>query len=58
MVSFLNQRPHVRVDTYSRDTPSGRIKIDALLNHYPSIDRAEYEAAFRQAMADEFDLLG
>lgn len=57
VVSYLNERPHVRVDTYSRDTPGGRIEIDALLNHYSRIGKAEYNAAFARATENEFDVL-
>lgn len=58
VVSFLNALPYVRVDTYSRETSSGRIEIDALLNHYPRIENGEYEGAFRKATKTDFEILG
>ena len=58
VVSFLNVLPHVRVDVYSRDTSSGCIEIDALLNHYPRIEKGEYEEAFRKATETDFEILG
>lgn len=57
VVCFLNDPPHLRVDTYSNDTPSGRIEIDALKNHYPRISEDEYKTAFAKATATNFKIL-
>ncbi|MVM42268.1 hypothetical protein GO730_38880 [Spirosoma sp. HMF3257] len=57
VVCFLNDPPHLRVDTYSSDTPSGRIEIDALKNYYPRISEDEYKTAFAKATATNFKIL-